>query len=49
MGQLKLLGVLQDRRLETVEDFLKTIAERLRVKVQVVCTYLCEGYRLFGL
>jgi hypothetical protein len=31
MGQLKLLGVLPDRRLETVEDFLKTIAERLRV------------------
>jgi hypothetical protein len=34
-------------RAVTVEDFLKTIAERLRVKARGVCADMYEGYRLF--
>lgn len=43
-GQLKLLGVLPDRRLETVEEFLQKIPERLRATVREVCTDMYEGY-----
>jgi transposase len=43
-GQLKLLGVLPDRRLETIEKFLETIPERLRSTVREVCTDMYEGY-----
>jgi transposase len=43
-GQLKILGVLPDRRLETVEEFLRTIPERLRATVGEVCTDMYEGY-----
>src|SRR5262245_44924189 len=42
--QLKLLGVLPDRKLETVEKFLLTIPERLRATVREVCIDLYEGY-----
>lgn len=43
-GQLRLLGVLPDRRLETVEQFLLTIPKRLRATVREVCTDMYEGY-----
>jgi transposase len=43
-GQLKLLGVLANRRLETVEEFLRTIPERLRPTVREVCTGMYDGY-----
>jgi transposase len=33
-GQVKLLGVLPDRKLETVEKFLLTIPERLRARAR---------------
>jgi transposase len=42
--QLKLLGVLPDRKLETVEKFLLTIPERLRATVREVCIDMYEGY-----
>jgi transposase len=43
-GQVKLLGVLPDRKLETVEKFLLTIPERLRATVREVCIDMYEGY-----
>jgi len=43
-GQLKLLGVLPNRRLETVEEFLRTIPEHLRATVREVCTDMYDGY-----
>lgn len=43
-GQLKLLGVLPDRKLETVEKFLLTIPEDLRATVREVCIDMYEGY-----
>lgn len=43
-GQLKLLGVLPDRKLETVEEFLLTIPEDLRATVREVCIDMYEGY-----
>jgi len=43
-GQLKLLGVLPDRKLETVEKFLSAIPERLRATVRAVCIDMYEGY-----
>ena len=43
-GQLKLLGVLPDRKLETVEKFLLTIPKRLRATVSEVCIDMCEAY-----
>jgi len=43
-GHLKLLGVLPDRKLETVEKFLLTIPERLRAMVREACIDMCEGY-----
>jgi len=42
--QLKLLGVLPDRKLETVEKFLLTIPERLRATVREVCIDMYDGY-----
>lgn len=41
---LKLLGVLPDRKLETVEKFLLTIPEDLRATVREVCIDMYEGY-----
>jgi transposase len=43
-GQVRLLGVLADRRLETVEAFLLTIPEQVRATVGEVCTDMYEGY-----
>lgn len=43
-GQLKLLGVLANRRRETVEQFLRQIPKRLQVTVREVCTDMYEGY-----
>jgi transposase len=43
-GQLKLLGVLPDRKLATIEKFLETIPEHLRATVREVCTDMYEGY-----
>lgn len=43
-GQLKLLGVLPDRKLETVEKFLLMIPEDLRATVREVCIDMYEGY-----
>ncbi len=43
-GQVKLLGVLPDRKLETVEEFLLTIPERLRATAREVCINMYEGY-----
>jgi transposase len=43
-GQLKLLGVLPDRLLETVERFLLQIPEPLRATVGEVCIDMYEGY-----
>lgn len=43
-GELKLLGVLPNRRRETVEQFLRQIPARLRATVREVCTDMYEGY-----
>lgn len=43
-GSLKLLGVLPDRLMETVEKFLQSIPEELRATVREVCTDMYEGY-----
>jgi transposase len=43
-GELKLLGVLPDRKQETVEAFLLTIPEELRATVREVCIDMWEGY-----
>jgi transposase len=43
-GQVKLLGVLPDRKLETVEQFLLAVPERLRATVSEVCIDMYEGY-----
>jgi len=42
--QLRLLGVLPDRKKETVKAFLETIPERLRVTITAVCIDMCESY-----
>ncbi|MCI0661623.1 MAG: ISL3 family transposase [Acidobacteria bacterium] len=43
-GRIKLLGVLPDRRLETVKEFLRSIPEELRATIREVCTDMYEGY-----
>jgi transposase len=43
-GELKLLGVLPDRKQEMVESFLLSIPERLRHTVREVCIDIHEGY-----
>lgn len=43
-GELKLLGVLPDRKQETVESFLHSIPEELRQSVREVCIDMHEGY-----
>jgi transposase len=42
-GQVKLLGLLPDRKLETVEQFLLAVPERLRATVREVCIDMYEG------
>jgi transposase len=43
-GELKLLGLLPDRRRETVEKFLRQIPARLRSQVREGCPDMYEGY-----
>ena len=43
-GQLKLPGVLTDRKLESVENFLLSIPGRLRTTVREVCIDMYGGY-----
>src|SRR5262249_22116264 len=42
--ELRLLGVLPDRKQETVKAFLETIPEHLRVTITGVCIDLGESY-----
>jgi transposase len=43
-GELKLLAVLKDRRLETVKEFLLSIPEKLRATIREVCSDMYDGY-----
>ena len=43
-GHVALLGVLADRKKETVRAFLETIPEHLRSTIQKVCTDMWDGY-----
>jgi transposase len=43
-GQLAILGVLADRKKETVKAFLESIPPRLRATIRTVCSDLYEGY-----
>lgn len=43
-GEVKLLKVLNGRKRKTVEDFLNSIPERLKVTVSAVCSDLYDGF-----
>jgi transposase len=43
-GELKLLAVLEDRRLETVKKFLQSIPEKLRATISEVCSDMYDGF-----
>jgi transposase len=43
-GHVALLGVLADRKKETVRAFLETIPVRLRPTMQKICTDMWDGY-----
>jgi transposase len=43
-GRLRVLGVLADRRKETVVAFLNAIPERLKATIEQVCTDMYEGF-----
>jgi transposase len=43
-GSIALLGVLEDRKKETVVGFLRTIPVELRATIADVCTDMYEGY-----
>jgi transposase len=43
-GQVVLLGVLADRRKETVAKFLRSIPERLKSTIHTACCDMYEGY-----
>src|SRR5512143_588914 len=43
-GQLRVLGVLADRRQETVTAFLNGIPERLKATIEQICTDMYEGF-----
>jgi len=43
-GHVALLGILADRKKETVRQFLETIPERLRSTMETVCTDMWDGY-----
>ena len=43
-GHVALLGVLKDRKKETVRQFLETIPEHLRKTIEIVCTDMWKGY-----
>jgi len=42
--ELRLLGVLPDRKKETVKAFLETIPKRLRATITAVCIDMYDGY-----
>ena len=53
LGKVRILGVLEGRKKETVEDFLRGIPERLKKTVKYVCSDMYEGfvnaaYSIFG-
>lgn len=43
-GRLRLLGVLENRRKETVAAFLAAIPQRLKATIEQVCTDMYEGF-----
>lgn len=43
-GRMRLLGILADRRKETVAEFLASIPERLKATLKQVCTDRYEGF-----
>lgn len=43
-GHVALLGVLKDRKKETVRQFFETIPEHLRKTIEIVCTDMWKGY-----
>jgi len=43
-GRVVLLGVLADRRKETVRQFFESVPERLRKTIEQVCTDMWDGY-----
>jgi transposase len=43
-GRLQLLGVLENRKKETVKNFLLSIPSHLRDTIENICTDLYEGY-----
>ena len=43
-GKIQLLGILKDRKKETVKDFLFSITSELRDTIENVCTDLYDGY-----
>jgi transposase len=43
-GHIAVLGVLPDRKKETVRQFLETIPKRLRRTMETACTDMWEGY-----
>jgi transposase len=43
-GRVAVLGVLEDRKKETVREFLENIPERLQRTLQTVCTDMWDGY-----
>ena len=53
LGKVRILGVLEGRKKETVEDFLRGIPERLKKTVKYVCSDMYDGfinaaYSVFG-
>jgi transposase len=53
LGKVRILGVLEGRKKETVEDFLRGIPERLKKTIKYVCSDMYEGfvnaaYSIFG-
>jgi len=43
-GELRIIAVLQDRKKDTLSNFLLTIPDRLRSSVKHVCTDMYDGY-----
>lgn len=53
LGTVRILGVLEGRKKETVEEFFRKIPERLRKTVKYVCSDMYDGfvnaaYSVFG-
>lgn len=43
-GEVKILGVLKDRKKETVKEFLKSIPKKLKKTVVSVCSDMYDGF-----